>query len=299
MSRRVVLAVVIVGLVGAVGVAGAWAEGGTTSASDGGNSVTVGAGSSSSSAATAATHPRPGPGGGPGTGPTCRYISLPAADAATAQGSQPGQWLLIECPGDDLTPFTGELGWFRTTFRPGADTPPAPGSAPPPSTRALALRAEGSLSVPDPVIEMSPSRFSVVNLQTWLWIDADGWRSISATASAGGVSATATAVPQSVVWTMGDGGTVTCVGPGTAYNPSISPDLQSTTCSYIYRTSSAGQPSTDGDPNDGAYPVTASIEWSVTWRATGAPGGGALPPLHTTSTTAVRVEQIESVGSAG
>ena len=115
----------------------------------------------------------------------------------------------------------------------------------------------------------------------------------------GAVSATATATPESVVWSMGDGASVTCTGPGTAYQSSLSPEAQSTACSYTYRTSSAGQPSLDGDPNDGAFVVTASIVWDVTWHAFGVPGGGALSPLRTSSTTSVRVEQIESVETAG
>jgi hypothetical protein len=37
----------------------------------------------------------------------------------------------------------------------------------------------------------------------------------------------------------------------------------------------------------------------VTWSSTGAAGGGALPPLHTSANVPVRVEQVESVGTAG
>ena len=49
MSRRVALALAVAVLVGALGVVTAWADGGSSSASDGGNSVTVGASSSRSS----------------------------------------------------------------------------------------------------------------------------------------------------------------------------------------------------------------------------------------------------------
>jgi hypothetical protein len=102
-----------------------------------------------------------------------------------------------------------------------------------------------------------------------------------------------------VAWTTGDGHDVTCAGPGVAYQPSVPFDAQSTDCSYTYTSSSIGQPSADGDLNDGAYPLTATITWAVSWTATGTPGGGQLAPLFTTSSVSVRVEQVESVATAG
>ena len=60
---------------------------------------------------------------------------------------------------------------------------------------------------------------------------------------------------------MGNGDTVTCDGPGTPYSAS---DPNATTdCSYTW-------------PQAGSYTVTATVYWSVTWTAAGAPGGGNL-----------------------
>jgi hypothetical protein len=98
---------------------------------------------------------------------------------------------------------------------------------------------------------------------------------------------------------MGDGHTVLCSGPGTPYQLTISSSEQTTDCSYTYTSSSAAQPSPDGDPNDGAFRVTATVSWTVSWTVTGGSGGGTLPALHTSSTVPVRVEQVESVGTAG
>ena len=84
---------------------------------------------------------------------------------------------------------------------------------------------------------------------------------MTATATAGPVTTTATATPTKVVWDMGDGSTVTCDGPGTPYDPS-SP-AATTTCSYTW-------------PAAGTYTVTATTYWSVSWSATGAAGGGSL-----------------------
>ena len=62
-------------------------------------------------------------------------------------------------------------------------------------------------------------------------------------ASAGPVTATATAAPSKVVWDMGDGDSVTCDGPGTPYSAS---DPNATTdCSYTWP--QAGSLHGDGD----------------------------------------------------
>ena len=84
---------------------------------------------------------------------------------------------------------------------------------------------------------------------------------MTASATAGPVTTTATATPEKVVWDMGNGASVTCDGPGTPYNAN---DPNATTdCSYTW-------------PDPGTFRVTATIYWTVTWTATGAPGGGDL-----------------------
>jgi hypothetical protein len=159
-----------------------------------------------------------------------------------------------------------------------------------------AAQAAASIVLPAPSMELNPAAFGVVNMATWLAIDPAVWHAYQASATADGVSATAVATPETVTWSMGDGGEVDCSGPGIIYNPALADDAQSTSCSYTYEQSSEGQPSDDADPNDGAFLVTATIHWKVTWTAIGAPGGGTLPPLQTTSGRSLRVEQVESVG---
>ena len=157
------------------------------------------------------------------------------------------------------------------------------------SPAVLAQQAESQLPLPAPSIEMAPpaNRDQLVNVSSWLWIDAAAWRPMSATAAAGPVSATATAAPTEVVWNMGDGHSVTCDGPGVPYDSS-NPDA-STYCSYTWPSSSAGQPG-------GAYRVTATVFYRASWTAAGAPGGGSLglvagPP----STVAVRVAESQAI----
>ena len=87
-------------------------------------------------------------------------------------------------------------------------------------------------------------------------------------------------------------------GPGTAYVLTLPAASQSTDCSYAYPDTSAGQPTLDGDPNDGTYVVTATVEWSVSWSSTGVAGGGNLPTLYTSNSSLLRVVQVESVNTA-
>ena len=288
--RRVWIGIGIAIIVLLQGAFAAWAATTSSSASDGGGTVRVGAASQGSAPGRAG---RSGPGRHGSSGSACTYVPLPAKDAAAIDpgGPTPGSWFFVKCPGRTLTIYNGAISWFPSA---PATTPSA---SEPPS--ALATRAANSLALPSPVVNVNPSAFSVVNLATWLWIDPQIWHPLTASATAGAVTATATAAPVSVSWSMGDGHTVTCDGPGSPYQPMIPPDAQSTECSYTYQTSSAGQPSSDGDPNDDAFAVRATITWTVNWTTTGSPGGGALPSLQTSSTIPVRVEQVESVGTSG
>ena len=211
--------------------------------------------------------------------------------AAEPGGPTPGRWFLSPCQGASLN-GTGHLEWLYTG--PSAERVAAVVAQANPV--AAAEEAEASIVLPTPSIDVNPAEFSVVNLRTWLAIAPALWRPYEATATVGGVTATASATPEAVRWTMGDGGVVECDGPGSQYDPDLAPSLQATSCGYTYERSSDGEPSGDGDANDGAFPVTATVTWKVTWTAVGAPGGGPLPSLQTTSTAAIRVEQVETVG---
>jgi hypothetical protein len=186
--------------------------------------------------------------------------------------------------------------WVPTAAAPAA---PAGALANPAIDPALvAQQAENSLRLPSPQIETNPSTTAIVNLPTWLWVGKGTWGQESVSATVGTVTATATATPQQVVWTTGDGGSVTCEGPGTAYQPSVPAQSQTTNCSYTYRRSSAGEPVANGDPNSAGFPVTATITWGVSWTAQGEAAGGTLAPLTTTSSTSLPVEQIQSVSNS-
>jgi hypothetical protein len=162
-----------------------------------------------------------------------------------------------------------------------------------PDPRTLALQAEKALRLPLPSGNRSPdqdqqfhgSPFTYVNLWTWFWTDTASWRTQSATARAGGLSATVTVKPMALSFAPGDGSApVSCAGPGRAWT-SADGDGQPTNggCAYRYR-SATSQPVTS----------TQSIRWAVTWRASDGETG-TLPDLTTSRTGRLMVLQVESV----
>lgn len=118
-----------------------------------------------------------------------------------------------------------------------------------------------------------------VGVPVWLWTQP--WTPQAATAAAGGISVTVAAKVDKVTWSMGDGNTVVCSTPGTAFTPSMgfkdSPD-----CGYRYQTTSAKQP-------DQAYLVTAVEQWVVTFS--GAYAGTTV--VTTRATTALTVGEYQ------
>lgn len=217
--------------------------------------------------------------------PTCTYQLLGADDAltadkfaakgwGTAKGDGPGSWYRKVC-----TSATGQETATVVWIPPRTVDP-----------RALAEDASDRAPIPLPGIHLSPpeGREQVVGIETWLWIDPAEWQPVSSSASAGAVTATATAVPESVTWSMGNGDNVTCPGPGTAYEPGAAAAGRKPTCSYTFRRSSARA-------LEGQYQLRATVTWRVTWSASGAPGGGALGTVTRTSAVPIRVAEIQAV----
>jgi hypothetical protein len=162
-----------------------------------------------------------------------------------------------------------------------------------PDPRTLALRAEKSLRLPLPSGDRSPSPsqlfdgypFTYVNLWTWFWTSGATWRTRSATAAAGGVSATVTVTPTALTFDPGDGAaTVSCAGPGRSWSTADGDELPTNGgCGYQYRTATS-------DP----VTSTQSIRWAVTWRASDGETG-TLPDLTTSRPGQLMVLQVESV----
>lgn len=187
-----------------------------------------------------------------------------------------GAIYLYTCP-----PFTpggdGGEGMEWEATQPGAPTiTPA----------QLAQEAYKKLVLPQPSLLLSPTGQQLVNLPTWLAVTA--WDAQSATATVPALSVTATARPTEVAWSLGDGSSVTCDGPGTVYVAGDDPASASPTCGHTYRVSSADQP-------DGAYTVTATVRWSVSWAGGGQTG--TLPALTRQATALVPVAESQTLNT--
>ena len=159
-----------------------------------------------------------------------------------------------------------------------------------PNPAVLAQQAVRQLSLPSLSINTSPSTGSdqLVGLPTWLWLETGSWHPITATAAVPGESVTATATPTSVTWNLGDGNTIECQGPGTPYAATDSPGEASPNCGHTYTDTSAGQP-------NNAYTVTATVSWAVDWAGGGQ--AGTVPALKSTTTTPLRVADVESLNA--
>ena len=163
------------------------------------------------------------------------------------------------------------------------------GDRPPTDVRDEAL---GHLDLPAPEIRMSPrpDLDQIVHIRTFLWTDEALWRPQVSTVSVPGVRVTVRAVPEALDWDMGtgEGAAVHCTGPGRPWNPALPEDRQDTGCSFVYSRPSIHQPSL-------RYPVKATLRWRVSWSVTGAPGGGDLGTVSRSSTTSVRVIEVQTV----
>ena len=274
--RRVAAALLIIGIVlltpspasaDGGGMGDSWIDPG--SGDIGAEAGTLGAGGGSG-----------GSGGeGGGSGVTCTYSAVDAEISEAAdrmaingwgnpRGDGPGSWMRKIC-----SDGTGTVVWVPQ------------GTVDP---RVLAEQALDRTNVPLPGVGMNPGPPNdlVVNMATWLWVENFG--PVGASASAGPVTVTVTAAPVAVRWTMGNGDVVVCNGPGTRYDSSRPAEGQRTDCSYTYRRSSASAPS-------GTFIVQTSVTWDVTWTASGVAGGGSLGPLTRTTSTPVRVSEVQTV----
>jgi len=209
----------------------------------------------------------------------------PPAGSSLWEGRDPGDGAIYV----RICPTTGPLGIGQTqeTFW-AADPPEEEEAAVDPAVLAQQALDEMALRGPD-ILSPAPSGRYAVGVPMWLQAgrSATTYGPNQASASAGGVTVTATARVTRIVWDMGDGSSVTCTGPGSPYRAEYglrpSPD-----CGHRYTTTSASRPG-------GRFTVTATATWRVRWTATTGESG----ELTTTrrSQVAIGVGEAQAVGS--
>ncbi|WP_344396297.1 hypothetical protein [Streptomyces vastus] len=153
---------------------------------------------------------------------------------------------------------------------------------------AVAQQAVERLELPEPVIRTSPDEdfVQVVHVPTWMWVEEGSWGPETAKAQVPGVEVTATARPRKAVWSMGEGGTVVCDGPGTPYSDAYSPKASSPDCGYTYRRASLSAPGK-------AYTVSVQVTWDVEWQ--GAGESGVVPGLVMSAERQLVVDEVQAV----
>jgi hypothetical protein len=125
----------------------------------------------------------------------------------------------------------------------------------------LVYRAIASMRLAPPLIKSVPGS-GQVNMPVWLWVTKteNTWGPIVRSASVPGLSVTASAKVVAVNWSMGDGNTVRCEGPGTPYDRSKGTE-PSPDCGHVYKRTSSKLAKCK-------YRVTATAQWDVTWQST-------------------------------
>src|SRR5664280_1748914 len=141
----------------------------TTGAGSGGGTVTVGAGAgrgtdgSSSGGGSSAGAPS---GGGSAAGSpwscTYTYLALNNAGGFANGGPTPGAWYSVTCVDAASGVQVTQTEWITSS---------QPVAVPTVDPRTVALEAESAMVLPTPVLHLNPSGTSVVDLETWLWID--------------------------------------------------------------------------------------------------------------------------------
>lgn len=254
------------------GIAGAGGLGGAATDGEGIDYGAISGGNSPGSTGTGASS-----GGGRSSPTNCTYnlVSVEAGspmfdvDGNLIDTSGAGKWYEKQCG----TVYYGLIFVAAGTAGPFV------------SPRDVADGVLDRMNLPLPQPRISPAGDQVVNLPMWAWLE--GWTVRQETATVPGVSVTVTATPTKAVWTFGDGTTVTCNGPGTAWSPSLPQDPP---CGHTFKRSSASTV-------DRSFHVKVAVTWTASYVVAGGAGGGALPAVVRTTEFAVRVAEVQAVNT--
>jgi hypothetical protein len=196
--------------------------------------------------------------------------------------------------GKDGGGFLPPNEWIRWCFDPATGDTIKWGTVwlpnPPAALAVITDRAIDDLSMPRPVIAANPSLASrqVVHVPVWWWVQPGWWQTQTASASAGGLTIVARAVPKKITWYAGDGTSTVCYGPGTPWTSSAAPTSPSPTCGHTYT-----KTSTSDDNPDGKFQLRAVVTWDITWSGGGL--SGSVPGVTTATTTDITVTQLRAV----
>ncbi|MDQ0605780.1 hypothetical protein QF037_010213 [Streptomyces canus] len=220
----------------------------------------------------------PGSGSQPAGSDSGKHSAKPACTVRKLDPQPPkgSMYWKGESPGDGKAVYeracaTGDGGTPVYTYFVADDAADVP--AVDPVVVAQQAVSKMQLTGPD-IANPRPAGKYVVGIPMWMWVNKSpttfGPNTTSATA--GGVTVTATAKVTKIVWGMGDGTTVSCNGAGTTYAASYGKQ-ESPTCGHTYTRSSVAKA-------DGKYTVTATSTWTVDWQVNGGGEAGQFTEIR-------------------
>lgn len=113
---------------------------------------------------------------------------------------------------------------------------------------------------------------TLVQLPVWLWVKNidDVSNTVTVTNGVETASVTATGHITSTAWSLGDGSSASCAGPGTADTVREGRDVvsvHSPTCEHVFHVTSGSQPGAQ-------FRVGVTVTYTVTWVGWGGPYAG-------------------------
>ena len=176
-------------------------------------------------------------------------------------------------------------GWVAYSYEFAVEvTPPVP-------LEVIRDVASARLEPPLPVPETSPplARQAFVRVPTWLWLDPADWGLLEASETRGLTTVTVWATPTHARWVMGDGGGVTCLGPGVEWVSGLGEN--GTDCSYTYLHSSYDHPG-------GRFSAQVTVSWEFEWWINDT-YQGVFGTLDLSTPFVVAVGEIQAVETGG
>lgn len=163
--------------------------------------------------------------------------------------------------------------------------------APPVDPEVIRDIAAARLEPPQPAPETSPSlaQQSFVHVPTWLWIDQAEWSPVQASTTRGLTTVTVRANPIHARWVMGDGGGISCFGPGAVWESGAAES--DTDCSYTYLHSSYGEP-------EGRFEASVAVTWEFEWWINDV-HQGVFGSVDLSTSFDVAVAEIQAVETGG
>lgn len=181
-------------------------------------------------------------------------VMVPQMPPPAGQDADGGQWW--GCP----TGTSSGLVWWAEDGEEPVD----------PVAVATQLRVTIPYELADARIAPPPTYHTYISYKNWLWVESGQWHSVAGSQSVRGATVTLTATPSYVEWTMGNGDTVSCVGPGREWVKGM-PENAPTNCSYAYDEME--------DPKGDTWTVSAQINYTLAWTCTGNCGGATSGDL--------------------